>query len=133
MPLGSETAKTCSLSVSSFSASFARSVGTPHLNTHDPHQGPWLHLGGAAKPLRLPTPSAQGSGGCITPAWAPGKFLPPTVPWKSQIKLRFHETAERTLGVAFLEPGSRPGPLQPSPHLDRLPGHLLPVPEQTPC
>lgn len=69
VPLGSETPQTCSVSVCSFSTSFARSVGTPHLSPHDPRQGPWLHLGRATEPLCLPTPSGRGSGACTTPTW----------------------------------------------------------------
>lgn len=69
VPLGSETPQACSVSVCSFSTSFARSVGTPHLSPHDPRQGPRLHLGRATEPLCLPTPSGRGSGGCTTPTW----------------------------------------------------------------
>lgn len=102
VPLGSETPQTCILSVCPFSTSFAHSVGTPHLSPHDPHQGPWLHLGRATEPLCLPTPSGQGSE-AAPPQHGALRKLSPTVPWKSQIKLRFHETAQRGhSSVAFL-------------------------------
>ena len=101
--LGSETPQTCILSVCPFSTSFARSVGTPHLSPHDPRQGPWLHLGRATEPLCLPTLSCQGSEAAPPQHGALRKFLSPTVPGKSQIKLRFHEIAQRGhSSVAFL-------------------------------